>query len=146
MQRGHTVDRLTEAELQEVALGIEKLQQQRAQQHPTPAATHDAGAGAAASSKAEVAAEANNKEEEKLEKKAESKAERKKRLHARNMRYYRSFLSSSPQCIKYYTVQVYVCVSYVYMYYMWMMITYVSHNLRPDLPKRNREAFRACQE
>ena len=98
LQRGHTVDRLTEAELQEVAKGIEMLQQQRAQK-PAPA-TKAAGAadpsgGSGGSKEPQVAATEEAKLVEDNGGKKESKAERKKRLHARNMRYYRSFLSSS---------------------------------------------------
>ena len=104
LKRGHTVDRLSEAELQEVAKSIEQLQKQRGQGSKE---APRANSGAAASSKGpnpeaaeaekpqhEMKPDENNGEVMKTEEKKETKAERKKRLHARNMRYYRSFLSS----------------------------------------------------
>ena len=100
LKRGHTVDRLSEAELQEVVQSIEALQKTRsaarapeacgkgpeeakAGQAPKPSEDPKAGE-APAPAEAPKAGEGSN----------ETKAQRKKRLHARNMRYYRSFLSS----------------------------------------------------
>ena len=90
LQRGHTVDRLTEAELQEVAENISALQKQRAA--TAPAASSKEGEYA---KKPEASQDTNAAPAEKDAEEKESKAARKKRLHARNMRYYRSFLSSS---------------------------------------------------
>ena len=107
LQRGHTVDRLTEAELQEVAENITALQKQRAS--TAPAASNGAassGEGAKNPEPKTTNAAPDDEAKPADEQKKESKAERKKRLHARNMRYYRSFLSSSLSTYSYMTASI----------------------------------------
>ena len=111
LQRGHTVDKLSEADLQAIVESIDKVRAERAasgasmpsqQQPPKQPAQPEAEGSKAEDKELEMKNEEKkkegqkeeaSKEEEKKEKTEETKEERRKRLHSRNMRYYRSFLS-----------------------------------------------------
>ena len=95
LQRGHTVDRLSEAELQEVVQSIDALQKSRsAAGAPEACGKGMEEAEVEAPNASEDPKKAGEAPAEAGEASKETKAQRKKRLHARNMRYYRSFLSS----------------------------------------------------
>ena len=89
LHRGHTVDQLSSEDLRLVVKHIDIQQQQqqkqkeKQQEKEAPAADHDP-----ASKNTQKPEE--SKEEENAK---ETKDERRKRLHARNMRYYRSLES-----------------------------------------------------
>ena len=89
MHRGHTVDQLSSEDLRLVVKHIDiQQQQQKQQEKEAPAADHDPA------SKKEAEGDTQKPEESKEEENAkETKDERRKRLHARNMRYYRSLES-----------------------------------------------------
>ena len=102
LHRGHTVDRLSDAELQEVAKSIEDMRSSRSSAPAGAAATdhksrdnmNAATEQPTKDAKDDVSAMlSDNKPDE-----PETKDERRKRLHRRNMRYYRSLSSSSPSC------------------------------------------------
>ena len=114
LQRGHTVDKLSEVDLQSIVESIDKVRAERAvasasqqlpQQLPKQLAEPEAEGpkaedkeGKKEEKKEEEKEEKNEKNEEKKEeasKETETKDARRKRLHSRNMRYYRSFLSFS---------------------------------------------------
>ena len=97
LQRGHTVDRLTDADLQDVARTIEKMQNARASA-PACAAASSHGQDACEQSKNHGKDDDEQGSGMQADKKPdpETKEERKKRLHRRNMRYYRSLASCSP--------------------------------------------------
>ena len=111
LQRGHTVDHLSEEELQKVVADIDKLRSKPKGMTQDLAANSgnnddsikgDASKAAAASehphkpSSTTEASKDETKEDSKTSatKKVETKDERRKRLHARNMRFYRSFTSN----------------------------------------------------
>ena len=128
LQRGHTVDQLQDWELQEVVASIDRMQKERknSAEASNPAGKEQAAADAQSSGKEnkeisktesewnkkeekeksaeQLAAEALQKQQEQPDParastgKPESKDDRRKRLHARNMRYYRS-LSSHLDCV-----------------------------------------------
>ena len=111
LQRGHTVDQLEDWQLQEVAASIDHFQKEKKNKEGEKKNTVEAAAKAAtdepaaASSKqaeqetpTQQAAQSSEKDtalegETEEQKAKQEKLERKKRLHARNMRYYRSLAS-----------------------------------------------------
>ncbi|CAE7193228.1 unnamed protein product [Symbiodinium sp. CCMP2592] len=105
LRRGHTIDQLSEQDLQLVVQSIDKA---KARQKVEDAAGTTEGSPEAEGSKTKEAEAANkDAKAEEGEKPAqegeqkESKEARKKRLHARNMRYYRSLESPfTPKEIK----------------------------------------------
>ena len=113
LQRGHTVDRLSEAELQEVVAQIDSIREsmKRGSEAEQPASKRADNAETkdekknpegkeAKESEPQQEQEAAAKQEDAkpaaADNKKETKEERRKRLHARNMRYYRSFASYLP--------------------------------------------------
>ncbi|CAE7248703.1 unnamed protein product [Symbiodinium sp. KB8] len=100
LQRGHTVDQLSLDELKSIVKHVDAKQQKKAAEEASPkpaeAASKESGLKNDDESKLqEVAKEENGQE---CEEKVETKEQRRKRLHARNMRFYRSF--ESPNCPK----------------------------------------------
>ena len=86
LKRGHTVDQLSTEDLQLLVRERETKQKK--------AAAPEAEASSVVQGETKVQAGDDKKEEEQeQEDKKESKEERRKRLHARNMRYYRSLES-----------------------------------------------------
>ena len=89
LRRGHTVDQLSTEELKMIVNHIDKQQKEK-----HAAAADDAkDEKTAAADKKENAQEDDDEDEKKDGEKKETKEERRKRLHARNMRYYRSLES-----------------------------------------------------
>ncbi|CAE7611107.1 PLCXD2 [Symbiodinium sp. CCMP2592] len=105
LQRGHTVDQLSMEELQLIVKHVD-AEQQKKKAGGTAAAENPEAAGKKTNEKkqdeqheAQDEKQEDAKEEvEEQEKVPETKEERRKRLHARNMRFYRSF--DSPNCPK----------------------------------------------
>ncbi|CAE7418869.1 PLCXD2 [Symbiodinium sp. CCMP2592] len=84
LQRGHTIDQLSTEDLKQIVQQIDKSKQGAADGQAEKPKTGDA----------ENKEQGEGKEEKEGKRKDETKEERRKRLHARNMRYYRSFESA----------------------------------------------------
>ena len=98
LQRGQTVDQLSEEELHKVVKDIDALRNKR---HADNKTAKDAQAkeqepatlAPAEKPEAEEKREETPNEDQIQQQQAQAKAERKKKMHARNMRFYRSFTS-----------------------------------------------------
>ncbi|CAE7247281.1 unnamed protein product [Symbiodinium microadriaticum] len=99
LKRGHTVDQLSLDELKTIVNHVDSKQRKIAEKVEAEAKPQadsaDAGQKNDESKKEDAKQEEAKESEEKV---PESKEQRKKRLHARNMRFYRSF--ESPNCPK----------------------------------------------
>ncbi|CAE6972780.1 unnamed protein product [Symbiodinium sp. CCMP2592] len=84
LQRGHTIDQLSTEDLKQIVQQIDKSKQGAADGQAEKPRTGDA----------ENKEQGEGKEEKEGKRKDETKEERRERLHARNMRYYRSFESA----------------------------------------------------
>ena len=92
LKRGNTVDQLSNEELQ---ILVKHIDQQQRQQQTDRAPAHGTPEAEATKQGGDHECEQKKDDEEKKDddEKKESKEERRKRLHARNMRYYRSLES-----------------------------------------------------